>query len=63
MISKMFESRLTVATVRRADEVIRIMKRMRSENDQAVRKAQISAVKQLLSAIEHGEQDQLRIGH
>lgn len=52
-----------MATVRRADEVIRIMKRMRSENDQAVRKAQISAVKQLLSAIEHGEQDQLRIGH
>jgi len=59
----MFASRLTVATVRRTNEAIRILKRLRIEQDQAVRKAQIVAVKQLLAAIEQGEEDQLRVRH
>lgn len=63
MNSQMFASRLTVATVRRTNEAIRILKRLRIEQDQAVRKAQIVAVKQLLAAIEQGEEDQLRVRH
>lgn len=55
-----YATRLTVATVRRADEAIRILKRLRRENDQSVRRVHIAALKQLVADLEQGELEQVK---
>lgn len=59
-VMRRYASHLTVATVRRADEAIRILKRLRRESDQSVRRVHIAALKQLVADLEQGELDQTK---